>query len=83
MTVEDNLAFLREDRRRAEVKSHDLLKQYVAARQKSWEALGTVDPEAPFTKQALARLEKALRDLEEFERYLAFSRREQENGHRQ
>lgn len=71
MTTEDNIAALREERRRAEATAREHLTRYVANRVKAVEALGRVDPDAQFTQDAKQRLEKAQRDLAEFEASLA------------
>ena len=71
MSVEDNLAVLREQLTQAEAKGLELMAQYVANRLKSYEAFARVDPDAQLTQDAKERLKKALLDVEEFEAKLA------------
>ena len=66
-SVEKSLADLREQLTLGEARSRMFMTQYVRNRQLSYEALARVDPEAQFTRDAKERLEKAQRDLEEFE----------------
>jgi hypothetical protein len=71
MTAEENIEALREERRRAEAATREHLTRYVASRAKACEALSRVDPHAQFTRDAKQLLEKAERDLAEYEAYLA------------
>ena len=66
-----NLIWLREARERGEATARALLTNYVANREKAFEAFERVDPTAQFTQAAKQRLEKARRDLQDFEARLA------------
>ena len=54
----------------AEAATRENLKQYVAHREKAFEAFHRLDPEAKSTRDARQRLEKARADYEAFARSL-------------
>jgi hypothetical protein len=64
---------LEPERREAEAASRDRLAQYVANRRKAYDAFAAVDSDAECTKAARQRLDKAERDLAEYDSYLASS----------
>jgi hypothetical protein len=67
MSVEHNLGILREQLTRAEAKGRELMAQYIANRQKSYDVSARLDPNSQQTKNAIELLDKARSDLAEFE----------------
>jgi chromosome segregation ATPase len=71
MSVEENMAVLREQLTQAEARGRELINQFVANRRKTHDAYARMDPHSQFTSDMKELLDKALRDLEEFEARLA------------
>ena len=71
MSVDTNLAILREQLTLAEAKSRELMAQYIENRQKAYEALSQINPDSKATRDAKERLKKAERDLKKFEAKIA------------